>query len=181
MSTPTEKYVTHWDISTAPHWITRLENGKYQSYHYIQEAADQNTAHLNELVKLRSENAELRAESKLLNAAQKISEDTDGVIIRDILSLRTKVAELERENAALRIEIKDAGMKGLSVALEAYTRDLQDVKAENAALQQDKEKLLKIIADLESLSHHAMREANRGGAGYDINEELKEARAIINK
>jgi len=87
--------------------------------------------------------------------------------------------ELERENAALRIEIKDAGMKGLSVALEAYTRDLQDVKAEITALQQDKEKLLKIIADLESLSHHAMCEANRGGAGYDINEELKEARTAI--
>jgi len=53
---------------------------------------------------LERENAELRAESKLLNAAQKISEETDGAIIRDVLSLRTKVTELERENAALKAD-----------------------------------------------------------------------------
>ncbi len=52
-----------------------------------------------EIRHLERENAELRAESKLLNAAQKISEETDEPIIRDILSLRAKVDELERENA----------------------------------------------------------------------------------
>lgn len=52
-----------------------------------------------------------------------------------------RIAELERENAELREEIKDAGMKALSVALEAYTRDLQDLKAENAELRADKERL----------------------------------------
>ncbi len=46
--------------------------------------------------------------------------------------------QLERENAALRIELKDARTKGLSVALEAYTRDLQDLKAENAALRRER-------------------------------------------
>ena len=60
MSTPAERYVTHWHGPTFPQWVTRLENGQYQSYHYIREAADRNTAHLNELVKLRSENAALR-------------------------------------------------------------------------------------------------------------------------
>ncbi len=60
MSTPAEKYVTYWHGPTFPQWVTRLENGQYQSYHYIREAADRNTAHLNELVKLRSENAALR-------------------------------------------------------------------------------------------------------------------------
>jgi hypothetical protein len=49
--------------------------------------------------RLERENVELRAESKLLNAAQKISEETDEPIIRDILSLRAKVDELEHENA----------------------------------------------------------------------------------
>jgi cell division septum initiation protein DivIVA len=93
--------------------------------------------------------------------------------------LLQRIENIEEENDAFRTEIKDAGMKGLSVPLEAYSRYLQDVKAVITALQQDKEKLLKIIADLESLSHHAMREANRGGAGYDINEELKEARTAI--
>jgi hypothetical protein len=48
----------------SPQWITRLEGRANQSYHYTREAADQNTAHLNELVKLRSENAALREELK---------------------------------------------------------------------------------------------------------------------
>lgn len=81
MSALVEKYITHWDIATSPHWVTRLENGVYQSYHYTQEAADRNTAHLNELVKLRAAHAETVAK---------------------IMSLRASEHALQSENAALR-------------------------------------------------------------------------------
>jgi len=81
VSTPAEKYVTHWDGDANPHWVTRLDNGKYQSYHYVKEAADQNTAHLNELVKLRAACAEMAAK---------------------IMSLQASEHALQSENAALR-------------------------------------------------------------------------------
>ena len=81
---------------------------------------------------------------------------------------------IERENAALR-----HSEESLASTVRGLEFELEKAQKKVVALRQDKERLLKVIEDLESLARPAMREANMCGAGYDIDEELREARLII--
>jgi hypothetical protein len=101
VSKPAEKYVTHWDMSTNPHWVTRLENGVYQSYHYIKEAADRNTAHLNELVKLRAACAEMAGKIMSLRASEHALQ-SENAALRDLAAFRAAYIEHNREYCVLR-------------------------------------------------------------------------------
>ena len=68
--TPTPEmpmYITHWDQSSDPHWVTRINGGKYVAYHYIQEAADCLTALLNEHAQLERQRDAARADLVELN------------------------------------------------------------------------------------------------------------------
>jgi chromosome segregation ATPase len=98
-----------------------------------------------------------------------------GHLAEKIIVQRTdEIRHLERENAALRHTEENlvATVRGLEFELEK-------AQTKVVALRQDKERLLKVIEDLESLARPAMREANMCGAGYDIDEELRGARLII--
>jgi chromosome segregation ATPase len=106
MSAPIEKYVTHWDGHTFPQWTTRLEDGMYQSYHYTREAADQNTARLNELVKLRAACAEMTEKIMSLRASEHALQFEIAGMRVAIASLEDAIEKLERENAALRQDKK---------------------------------------------------------------------------
>ena len=107
MSTPAEKYVTHWDGKgpMSPQWITRLEGRANQSYHYTREAADQNTAHLNELVKLRAAYAEMAAKIMSLQASEHALQSENAALRHSEESLASTVRglefELEKADAAL--------------------------------------------------------------------------------
>ena len=85
-----------------------------------------------------------------------------------------ELLQVRSENAALRHTEENlvATVRGLEFELEKEQKKV-------VALRQDKERLLKVIEDLESLARPAMREANLCGAGYDIDEELRGARLII--
>ncbi len=55
---------------------------------------------------LETELTRLRDENKLLRAAQKISEDSDGAIVMEVISLRASAEKAEDELAAEREKVK---------------------------------------------------------------------------
>jgi hypothetical protein len=111
VSTPAEKYVTHWDGNKpmSPQWITRLEGRANQSYHYTREAADQNTAHLNELVKLRSENAALRGKVEQLERAILRYAHIEETLASTVRGLEFELEKAEKATAMLRGTVEALG------------------------------------------------------------------------
>jgi predicted nuclease with TOPRIM domain len=131
-----EKYVTHWDMSTNPHWVTRLENGQYQSYHYVKEAADLNTAHLNELVKLRAAYAEMAAKIMSLRASERALQSENAALRHSEENLAATVRGLEFELE--KVEKATAMLRGTVEALgDANDR----LTIEISGLRKDKERL----------------------------------------
>ena len=137
MSTPAEKYVTHWDGNGPPQWITRLENGQYQSYHYVKEAADLNTAHLNELVKLRAAYAEMAAKVMSLRASEHALQSENAALRHSEESLASTVRGLEFE-----LEKANKQIDGLFAELASTGADeLREYRAENHQISQKASKL----------------------------------------
>ena len=56
---------------------------------------------------------------------------------------------------------------------------LEELERENAALRQDKERLITILKDLVDVAKFAMFQANNDGAEWDVESELSDARAAI--
>ena len=65
---------------------------------------------------------------------------------------------------------------GDAVVPASFARILE---RENAALREDKERLITILKDLVDVAKFAMFEANNDGAEWDIKSELSDARAAI--
>lgn len=61
-------YETEHIASPRPCWVTRVKHGPYVGYHYIQEAADQLTAMLNERTKLRGALVQIEGNDRDWNA-----------------------------------------------------------------------------------------------------------------
>jgi hypothetical protein len=118
-----------------------------------------------------------------------------GIAIDEAVDLLKKYDELKRDELRkLRAEL----------ACSCNAEELLQVRSDNAALRHSEENLAATVRRLEfelekaekatamlrgtvealgdandRLARHAMREANMCGAGYDIDEELREARLII--
>jgi chromosome segregation ATPase len=120
----------------SPQWITRLENGQYQSYHYVKEAADLNTAHLNELVKLRAAYAEMAAKIMSLRASERALQSENAALRHSEENLAATVRGLEFELE--KVEKATAMLRGTVEALgDANDR----LTIEISGLRKDKERL----------------------------------------
>jgi hypothetical protein len=72
------------------------------------------------------------------------------------------------------------GIKGC-ILLERHTKGSDSEDMPNAKLIASAPELLEALKNLINTAKVAMRDANRDGAGFDVNAELEEARAAIEK